>query len=150
MGSRLARRELDRQVRESEVVRAALARPSGGWIRAAREAMGMSQRDLADRLEKSQEAVAGYEQREQAAALRISTLSEVAEALDCDLVYGLVPKAGSFQEMVDQRAKQLAAQELSHIAQTMELEAQGIDAERFREMVEDRAEQIIKSKRLWK
>lgn len=146
-----ARRELDRQLRDPEAM-ARLRRPNRGWARAIREALGMSQSDLADRLEISQPAAAQLEAREADGSASIATLSRVADALGCELVYAFVPRAPrtSLQDIVEHQARQIAQNELAPIAGTMELEAQGLDEERMRERVEDRTAEIIAKGRQWK
>ena len=112
----------------------------------------MSQSDLADRLGISQPAAAQLEAREVDGSASIATLSRVADALACELVYAFVPRAPhtSLQDIVEHQARQIARNELAPIAGTMELEAQGLDKERMRERVEDRTAEIIAKGRQWK
>ncbi|MBA3007293.1 MAG: helix-turn-helix domain-containing protein [Desulfocapsa sp.] len=57
--------------------------PAKGWIRAVREALGMSGKQLAQRLHVSQPRVYKLEQSEPSGALTLKTMRQVAEALDC-------------------------------------------------------------------
>lgn len=52
--------------------------------------------------------------------------SRAAEALDCTLVYALVPNT-SLEAAVTERARKIAMRELKRVAHTMRLEAQGTD-----------------------
>lgn len=77
-------------------------------------------------------------------------LREAAEALDCELVYALVPRR-PLEETVRQRASQIAEKKLSRLNHTMRLEAQALnekDLERERERLID---ELLRSKpsRLW-
>src|ERR1700722_7094066 len=62
-----------------------------GWINARREALGMSMEQLADRLKIKQPSLVALEQSEAKGTIELATLRRVAEALDCTLVYSLVP-----------------------------------------------------------
>src|ERR1700728_3983517 len=70
----------------------ALARPPRGWVRAIREALGMSTTVLAARLGTTAGAVTRLEQSEAANRIRLDTLRRAADALGCDLVCLLVPR----------------------------------------------------------
>jgi len=108
----LVRRQLDTTLARFEPV-SDLAPPRNGWIRAIRDALGMSGRQLADRLGLSKQSVARMEKDEMTGALSLKTLSRVAEGLDCVLVYGLVPRE-SLEKMVHDRARSLVGERLGH------------------------------------
>ena len=87
--SALARKNLDKRLgflRDSD-----LTSPKGGWIRAIRDALGMSSRQLAGRLGVSQSRITPLERAEAHGGATLKTLKEAAEALDCTLVYAFVP-----------------------------------------------------------
>ena len=108
----LIRQQLDTTLSRFEPA-ADLAPPRKGWIRAIRDALGMSGRQLANRLGLSKQSVARMEKDEMVGALSLKTLSRVAEGLDCVLVYGLVPRA-SLEKMVHDRARSLVGKRLGH------------------------------------
>lgn len=66
--------------------------PQGGWVRLIREALCMSTRQLAKRLQVSQSRISQIEKNEASQTLSLKALNEVAEALGCQLCYSLVPK----------------------------------------------------------
>ena len=66
--------------------------PREGWVRALRTERGISSRELAKRLGVSQPAVIQAEHHEAAGTISMLTLYRMAEALDCELRYALVPK----------------------------------------------------------
>ena len=66
-------------------------RPQAGWLRAIREALGMTSAALAARLEITASGVRKLEQAEATDAITLGTLRRVAEARDCELQYTLVP-----------------------------------------------------------
>lgn len=98
--------------------------PPKGWVRAIREALGMTGRQFARRLGVSPQSVDALEKSEAGGAIKIETLRRAAEALDCTLVYALVPN-GELERAVRDRARKLALRDLGRVAHTMHLEAQG-------------------------
>src|SRR5450432_3430478 len=67
------------------------ASPLRGWIKAIRGALGMSTAQLAKRLGIKQPSVVALEQSEARGAIELATLRRVAAALDCTLIYALIP-----------------------------------------------------------
>ncbi len=127
-----------------------LARPPHGWVRAIREALGMTTTQLARRLGVSQPRATRLQQDEADDAITLHKLREVAAALDCTLVYALVPKR-PLDQMIASRAWLVAEEDLKRTTHTMALENQMLsierqEAERLRIM-----ESLLKgpSKRLW-
>ena len=100
--------------------------PSKGWIRAIRDGLGMTAAQLAKRLGVSQPAVTAMEQSEAERSISLRTLERAARALNCRLVYALVPEK-SLDESVRARALELAYKRLAHVGQTMRLEDQAVD-----------------------
>jgi predicted DNA-binding mobile mystery protein A len=103
----------------------AQTRPPRGWIRAIRDALGMTSRQLATRMGLSQSTVTALEQSEASDTISLKTLRQAAAALDCELVYALVPRT-SLDDMVHKRASALADQHLARIHHTMRLEDQAL------------------------
>jgi len=99
-----------------------------GWIQTVRLALGMSLRQLAERLGLSTNALAKYEQNEQNGSISLGTLAKAAEALDMELVYYLRPKRGTLQHSLDSQARRKAAEILDRSTQTMMLEQQETSA----------------------
>lgn len=97
--------------------------PPKGWIRALRDAIGMSGAQLATRMGIRPQTVDAIEKSEAAGSVQLNTLRRAAEALDCTLVYALVPNA-SLETAVNERARKIAMRELQRVAHTMRLEAQ--------------------------
>ncbi|MHB1538834.1 MAG: mobile mystery protein A [Solirubrobacteraceae bacterium] len=143
-----ARRELDRKLAAARLAPIE-ARPRAGWIKAIRGALGMSQAALAGRLEVSSAAVSKLERAEREGGITIGKLGEVAQALDCRLVYALVPNS-TLEQAVLVEARSEAARLLGHVTRTMALEAQDIDVERQVEAVERYAQHLLSSGRLWR
>jgi predicted DNA-binding mobile mystery protein A len=119
-----ARRQLDKRL--SQLNADALARPPRGWVKAIREALGMTTAQLARRLGVSQPRVVGIEQAEAKGAITLDSLERAAHALDCRLVYALVPRK-PLDALVEARAARLAKKRLGSTRHTMALEAQAMD-----------------------
>ena len=97
--------------------------PPTGWIRSVRTALGMSAAQLAKRLGVSQQSVANLERNERRGAVSITTLSKVAESLDCELVVEFRPKT-TLEETVRRPPTTTARAERNLVLHTMRLEAQ--------------------------
>lgn len=97
--------------------------PPKGWLRAVRDALGINGRQFANRMGVSPARVSRIESDEIAGALTLNTLRKAADALDCKLVYGLVPKT-SLNDTVKQQAVRKAKKRLEITSHTMALEAQ--------------------------
>lgn len=123
-------------------------RPTRGWIRAIRDALGMTSRQLADRMGVSQPAVAQLEQSETAGRIRLDSLRRAAEAMDCDVVYALVPRT-SLDDTVVARAKHVARRDIAAVDLTMRLDDQGLDAVDLKRRTDDYAGRLIATGRLW-
>lgn len=104
-----------------------VSRPATGWISAVRHAIGMSSLQLAERLGISRSAVHALETREQEGTTTLEALQRAAAAMDCDVVYVLVPRAGSFARTVEARASGMARRLASRAGHTMALESQEVD-----------------------
>lgn len=113
------------------------ARPQRGWLRAMREALGMTTRQLAQRVSKVQSAVVDMEKSEARESISLASLRQAAEAIDCELVYAIVPKV-PIDDMMRARAADVAAQQLARVSHTMALENQSLS----------RADQEAERKRL--
>lgn len=142
----MARRALDRRVRSLQGDPG--ANPMRGWIRAVREALGMTAEQLGRRLGVSRQAVLSFERSEFDGRIQVSSLRRVAEALDCHLVYAFVPNT-SLDDVVQQQARRIAAAELARVDQTMLLEAQRVGDDEAADLLEARVAQLIDDRHLW-
>lgn len=143
----VARRHLDARVSKQTPVEK-LTRPPRGWIKAIREALGMSTAQLARRMGISQPGVVTLEQSEASGTVKLETLQRAAEALNCRLVYALVPE-GSLETMVRERARKIAMRHLGTVEHTMKLENQGVEDRTTREQQLDAMASQIDPRNLW-
>ena len=105
--------------------------PVRGWIKAVREALGLTTAQLARRLGVKQPSVVAIEQSEVKGTIALATLRRVADALDCTLVYALVPHK-PLGAAVRDRARAFVRRRRAPVEHSMVLEDQkvkGKDAE---------------------
>lgn len=122
--------------------------PPRGWVRAIREALGMTGRQFARRLNVSPQSVDALEKSEASGAIKIETLRRAAEALDCTLVYALVPNT-ELEQAVRDRARKLALRDLGRVAHTMNLEAQGTGNADLEARIETYIREALRERDLW-
>jgi predicted DNA-binding mobile mystery protein A len=125
--------------------------PPTGWHKAIRVSLGMSLQQLADKLSITKQSVQEIETREKEGSITLKSLKEAANALDMQLVYALVPKDGTLDNLIERKAKELAKRIVSRTSNTMKLEDQENSKERLKKAVEERTA-IIKNempKTLW-
>jgi len=129
---------------------AAINVPGKGWIRAIRETLGLTGGQLARQLRTNKQRISRIEQDEIQGKLTLNTLRSVADALDCTLVYGLVPKQG-LDETIKQRATQLAKKRISRSHTMMRLGTQEINEQEKSQVLHDLVSDIMDEmpKALW-
>jgi len=143
-----ARRALDRTFRSANL-EPLRTRPPRGWIRVIRSALGMSQATLAGRLGVTPAAVTKLEKAEPVGAITVAKLAEVAAALDCQLVYAIVPNT-SLADTVLRQARLVAATQLGYVSTTMSLEDQSVSAERRTELLDAYTRDLADRGNVWK
>ncbi len=146
----LARRHLDAKLATLRPT-ALFARPQTGWIRTIRQSLGMNAAQLAARMRVSQPRITMLEHGEAAGAINLKTLQRAAEALNCTLVYALVPNE-PLEQMVRERARHVAAEHLAAAEHTMLLEDQRVPAEVGEEQLAETTDALVKngSHALWR
>lgn len=113
--------------------------PVKGWIRAIREALGMTAEQLAGRLGVKQPTLHKLEQSEAKGSIELATLRRVADALDCTLVYAFVPKK-SLEETVRARARNFIRRRRAPVEHSMLLEDQKVQGK----AEEDRVDEVLR------
>lgn len=117
-------------------------RPQKGWLRAIREATGITVRQMATRLGKAPTLVVKLEKSEAEYRITLASLRDAADALGCQLVYALVPKSGSIQELAEQSAKTKAAENVRAVEHSMALEDQAVGG--IEDKIEEETRRILK------
>jgi predicted DNA-binding mobile mystery protein A len=106
--------------------------PASGWIAAIRMALGMSRVQLAERLGVTRSSVVKLEEREVDGGVTLDALRKAADALGCTVSYALVPKNGSLEQLVVDRANLVASVLADRAVHTMSLEDQSNENEETR------------------
>lgn len=103
-------------------------RPDSGWIKAIREAVGMTKAQLAQRVHLSPSTVNTLERSEARGSITLESLEKLARGMDCRLVYAIVPnRERTLEQLVRDRAELVARLQHTRVAHTMRLEEQGLD-----------------------
>jgi len=121
-------------------------------VRAVREALGMTQRQLADRLGIERQSLQDLERAEANRRITLDSLDRIAKAMDCRFVYVLVPERGSLDDVRTRRAKALADVMLKSCEHSMKLEAQGVSARASRRQRTLLVDALLRGspRKLWK
>ncbi len=125
--------------------------PPCGWLKTIREALGLSERRQAHRIGISGSALHKSERAETEGRITLGQLRKLADGLDCELVYALVPRK-SLPQVVEDQARAIALQEVGEVAHTMGLEGQSPTADRLHKQVELRAAELLRGRwsNLWR
>lgn len=144
--ARDARRALDRRFSQLPPA-TAFTPPAHGWIKAVRNALGMSAADLAARLQVTPASVSDIERSENDRRIRLDTLERAAAAMGCDLVYALIPH-GALTNIVQHQARMKVELQVRAVSRAMDLEAQSTQVDD--EVIREEMQRLIDSGRLWK
>lgn len=124
--------------------------PKKGWVRAIREALGMSSYALAERLGCTRANVSSIEHREAAGTISLNMLKQAAEAMNCKLVYCLIP-IEPLDQILEKQARAIAKKRTKAINHSMALEKQGLTQKQLQKQENDLVQELLQSdpKKLW-
>ncbi len=147
--SEIARKNLEKRLEKLRPIRQ-WAVPPKGWVRAIRDALGMTAGQMAERLGTSQPRIFALEADEVRNAVTLETLNRAAHALNCTLVYALVPNE-PLSDMVRKQAAKVAAKQVASVDHTMRLENQGLSQDDLKAERERVAAELLRGApaRLW-
>ena len=120
-------------------------RPQKGWLRAIREATGISLREMATRLKKTPTLAAKLEKSEAEYRISLASLRDAADALGCQLVYALVPNSGSIHDLAERDARIKAAENVRAVEHSMALEDQAVGG--IEDKIDEETRRILKKAR---
>lgn len=125
--------------------------PHRGWLKEIREALGRTERQQASRVGITGPTLHKAEQAEADERISLGQLRRLADALDCELVYALVPRK-PLTQVVEDQATSVARAEVLGVAHTMTLESQRPTEARIGKQISRRAEQLLNGRwsELWK
>lgn len=115
--------------------------PPEGWLASIRKAIGMSGPQLAKRLHLTKAAIYQAERKELEGAISIKQLQKLAQSMNSQLVYAIIPNKTVNEIVFDQakvKAKVLVQQASIH----MGLEQQSLSDEQIQEEIDRIAQEI--------
>ena len=124
--------------------------PRGGWVRAIREALGMSAQQLGARVHVTRQTVENLERSEAQGKITLDSLNKLASALGCRVVYALVPEK-PLAEIQRDRAREIAEGLVKSASHSMTLEAQSVNEKERRRQSDRMVETLLQGnpKKLW-
>jgi predicted DNA-binding mobile mystery protein A len=125
--------------------------PGGGWLRLMRTALGLTSAQLAHKLGMSQANIMRIEKSEADGTITLKTLSRVAEAMNCKVVYGLIPEK-SIDDLLKEKALGIAKKRVERINHTMRLEGQGLSEQELKREEDALVQELLEGnlKELWR
>lgn len=134
--------QIDRKIIQLRKVEE-LSNPPSGWVKAIRQSLGMSLRQLGLRMGgiKAQ-SVKEIEERESNDTISIKVLKQFANSLNMKFVYGFVPRDKSLEEMIEFRAREIAKKIVLRTSINMKLEDQENVPKRIEKAINEKAIEI--------
>lgn len=101
--------------------------PPSGWLKAIRGSLGVSSRQLAQIIGVDMSAVIRLEEREPSGKVTLEMLTRAAQAMDCKVIYAIVPRDDyeNLEAIVDDKSRRAAKNLLQKVEHSMRLEDQG-------------------------
>lgn len=127
--------------------------PPSGWIKAIRGSLGLTIRQLAERVGVGHGSIAQLEKREPKKKVTLESLENAARAMDCKVVYAIVPiePGNTLDDIIKSKAQEAAGLILKDVAHTMRLEKQGTSEKQIQKEIARVAKELIESNdpRIW-
>ncbi len=142
--------QLDQKLQPFSKTRKVLI-PERGWINTIRTTLNMTMAQLGTRLNITRQGVRRIEESEANGGITLNSLKDAANAMDLKLVYALVPKNGTIDDLIQSKAEKLAQKIVLRTNQNMKLEDQGIGDEKIAKTINELAQEIKREMRksLW-
>ena len=138
---RLILEQLDAKIKLYNEV-AHIPPPGDGWIQGIRTALNMTLGQLAKKMKITSPSLKNFETREKQGNITLNSLKQIANALDMQLVYAIIPKEGSLDDMVDAKAWEKAREIVNRTANTMALEDQANEQGRLMQAFQDKKNEL--------
>jgi len=122
-------------------------RPRKGWIRTIRKALGMTIAQLANRLGLDPSRVVKVETAELTDSITLKTLRKIANAMECELVYAVVPKK-SLKYVLENRARNIIKNRMNRVSHSMALEDQAVSKAQEKEQIEELIKFVLSKPRM--
>lgn len=118
-----------------------------GWIKYMRQALGLTMQELAQRVGLPASNIAQAEKREVEGKITLDLLNRMAHAMDCEVVYSIVPKT-DIHTFIRTKALEKARAVLTDADLHMALEDQKVTGARD-ERIERLAQKFIDAGDIW-
>ena len=138
---RLIIEHLDAKILELKKVEN-LVIPSSGWVYSIRQALGMSMRQLGNRMGITPQSVKEIEAREQNETISLKVLRQFGKSLNLKLIYGFIPQSGDLEDIIEKRAYELAMEIVNRTSISMKLEDQENNPARIQKAIKEKANEI--------
>ena len=139
---RIMREQLDATFKKLNDIRTSQP-PVKGWLRSIREALGMSGKQMGERMGVSQPRIVQMEKDEISGAITLKSMRQAAEAMDCVFVYSVVPRV-SLEETIRNQAQKVAEKRFSRTSHTMLLENQQVSSEDRQKMLQSKVDDLVR------
>lgn len=116
--------------------------PGAGWVNSIRLALGMSLRQLGEKMGITAQSVREIELREKNETISIKVLKQFGNAIGLKFVYGFVPYKGDLIEIIEKRANELAREIVNRTSVTMKLEDQENNPSRIQKAISEKTEEL--------
>lgn len=142
--------QLDQKLQPFYDARKAIV-PERGWVNTIRTTLNMTMEQLGTKLNITRQGVKRIEENEAKGAITLNSLKDVANAMDLKLIYALVPKTGTINDLIQVKAEKLAQKIVMRTNQSMKLEDQGIGDEKIDKIIKELAGELQREMRksLW-
>lgn len=122
-----------------------IQRPAEGWIATVRKALGISAAQLGRMAGSTRANISAIEQSERNDRTTLQTMKTMADAMDCKLVYAIVPKEGCIEDILKKQARRKARAIVTRANTHMALEKQAIDRDRLDDEIEGLARDLLRN-----
>lgn len=116
--------------------------PSSGWVYSIRKALGMSLKQLGNRMDITPQSVKEIEERENNGSISLKGLKQFGKSIDLKLVYGFIPEQDSLAKVIEKRAMVLAKEIVYRTSINMKLEGQENNSKRLQKAIKEKANEI--------
>ncbi len=118
--------------------------PRSGWLKAIRGALGITTRQLAQRLGVTHQVVIRQEERETTGGASLEYMDRAARAMGCRFAYAILPAHPheSLESILDQQAMKLARRLAETVTHTMRLEDQGVTGDTTTQQIRELAQEL--------
>jgi len=142
--------QLDQKLQPFSETRKVLV-PERGWVNTIRTTLNMTMAQLGTKLNITRQGVKRIEESEANGTITLNSLKDVANAMDLKLVYTLVPKNGTINDLIEIKSEKLAKKIVLRTNQNMKLEDQGIGDKKIAKTIKELASEIKREmkKSLW-